>query len=88
MGDDGFPILPDHAKMDSDTRKAVMRAFLNWHYRESANVNRPGKLTAMDRGLQQQTERPGSLEGGYSKARIMDISFFYLSTYLLLLLSL
>ncbi|KAG2746279.1 hypothetical protein P692DRAFT_20876387 [Suillus brevipes Sb2] len=32
MGDDGFPILPDHAEMDSDTRKAVVRAFLNWHY--------------------------------------------------------
>jgi hypothetical protein len=69
MGDDGFPILPDHAEMDSDTRKAVVRAFLNWHYRESANVNGPGELTAMDRGLQRQTERPGSLEGGHSKAR-------------------
>ncbi|KAG2744598.1 hypothetical protein P692DRAFT_20703094, partial [Suillus brevipes Sb2] len=34
MGDDGFPILPDHAKMDSDTWKAVVRAFLNWHYQD------------------------------------------------------
>ncbi|KAG1766483.1 hypothetical protein EV702DRAFT_1050658 [Suillus placidus] len=32
MGEDGFPILPNHAEMDSDTRKAVVRAFLNWHY--------------------------------------------------------
>ncbi|KAG2748120.1 hypothetical protein P692DRAFT_20735432, partial [Suillus brevipes Sb2] len=34
MGDDGFPVLPDHAEMDSDTRKAVVRAFLNWHYQD------------------------------------------------------
>ncbi|KAG2745653.1 hypothetical protein P692DRAFT_20648441, partial [Suillus brevipes Sb2] len=34
MGDDGFPILPDHAEIDSDTRKAVVRAFLNWHYQD------------------------------------------------------
>ncbi|KAG2742514.1 hypothetical protein P692DRAFT_20879206 [Suillus brevipes Sb2] len=34
MGDDGFPILPDHAEMDSDTWKAVVRAFLNWHYQD------------------------------------------------------
>ncbi|KAG2341411.1 hypothetical protein BDR05DRAFT_949740 [Suillus weaverae] len=32
IGDDGFPILPNHAEMDSDTRKAVVWAFLNWHY--------------------------------------------------------
>ncbi|KAG2744256.1 hypothetical protein P692DRAFT_20744172 [Suillus brevipes Sb2] len=37
MGDDGFPILPDHAKMDLDTRKAVMRAFLNWHYQDCSS---------------------------------------------------
>ncbi|KIK33288.1 hypothetical protein CY34DRAFT_99860, partial [Suillus luteus UH-Slu-Lm8-n1] len=34
MGDDGFPILPDHAEMDSDIRKAVVQAFLNWHYQD------------------------------------------------------
>ncbi|KAG1868330.1 hypothetical protein DFJ58DRAFT_723591 [Suillus subalutaceus] len=33
IGASGFPILPDHTDMDSDTRKAVVRAFLNWHYR-------------------------------------------------------
>ncbi|KAG1834636.1 hypothetical protein DFJ58DRAFT_735769 [Suillus subalutaceus] len=34
IGDNGCPILPDHATMDSDTRKAVVRAFLNWHYQD------------------------------------------------------
>ncbi|KAG1743974.1 uncharacterized protein EDB91DRAFT_1246858 [Suillus paluster] len=34
IGCDGLPILPDHGKMDSDTRKAVIRAFLNWHYQD------------------------------------------------------
>jgi hypothetical protein len=40
IGDDGFPVLPDYSDMDTDTRKAVVRAFLNWHYREwmSSNV--------------------------------------------------
>lgn len=33
VGGDGFPVLPDHANLDSDTRKAIVRAFLNWHYR-------------------------------------------------------
>jgi hypothetical protein len=41
MGEDGFPVLPDHAEMDSDTRKAVVRAFLNWHYRESKESVKP-----------------------------------------------
>ncbi|KAG1904982.1 uncharacterized protein F5891DRAFT_1183640 [Suillus fuscotomentosus] len=34
IGDDGFPVLPDHTQMDSDTYKAVVRAFLNWHYQD------------------------------------------------------
>ncbi|KAG0701031.1 hypothetical protein DFH29DRAFT_1000625 [Suillus ampliporus] len=28
------PVLPDHTEMDSDTRKAIMWAYLNWHYQE------------------------------------------------------
>ncbi|KAG1778651.1 hypothetical protein EV702DRAFT_1196164 [Suillus placidus] len=32
IGADGLPVLPDHAEMDSNTRKAIVRAFLNWHY--------------------------------------------------------
>ncbi|KAG1767941.1 hypothetical protein EDD22DRAFT_844276 [Suillus occidentalis] len=40
MGNDGFSILPDHVKINSDTWKAVVRAFLNWYYHKSANVNR------------------------------------------------
>ncbi|KAG1839431.1 hypothetical protein F4604DRAFT_1691278 [Suillus subluteus] len=32
IGASGFPILPDYTDMDSDTRKAIVRAFLNWHY--------------------------------------------------------
>ncbi|KAG1823864.1 uncharacterized protein BJ212DRAFT_1296390 [Suillus subaureus] len=32
IGGNGLPILLDHAEMDSDTWKAVVRAFLNWHY--------------------------------------------------------
>ncbi|KAG1884388.1 hypothetical protein F4604DRAFT_1677023 [Suillus subluteus] len=34
IGGNGLPILLDHAEMDSDTRKAVVRAFLNWHYQD------------------------------------------------------
>ncbi|KAG1891929.1 uncharacterized protein F5891DRAFT_986423 [Suillus fuscotomentosus] len=34
IGDDGFPVLPDHTQMDSDTRKVVVQAFLNWHYQD------------------------------------------------------
>ncbi|KAG1738082.1 uncharacterized protein EDB91DRAFT_1249378 [Suillus paluster] len=37
IGCDGLPILPDHGKMDSDTRKAVVRAFLNWHYQDCSS---------------------------------------------------
>ncbi|KAG2048897.1 hypothetical protein BDR06DRAFT_1012549 [Suillus hirtellus] len=33
MGIDGVPVLPDHESMDLDTQKAVVQAFLNWHYR-------------------------------------------------------
>ena len=32
IGGNGFPVLPDHAELDLDTRKAIVRAFLNWHY--------------------------------------------------------
>ncbi|KAG1766641.1 hypothetical protein EDD22DRAFT_950409 [Suillus occidentalis] len=32
IGGNGFPVLPDHADLDSDTQKAIVRAFLNWHY--------------------------------------------------------
>ncbi|KAG2082551.1 uncharacterized protein F5147DRAFT_660459 [Suillus discolor] len=32
IGDSGVPVLPNYDKMDSGTRKAVVRAFLNWHY--------------------------------------------------------
>ncbi|KAG0692325.1 hypothetical protein DFH29DRAFT_1008868 [Suillus ampliporus] len=32
IGDDGLPVLPDHTEMDSDMRKAIVRAYLNWHY--------------------------------------------------------
>ncbi|KAG1784526.1 uncharacterized protein HD556DRAFT_1451682 [Suillus plorans] len=32
IGDSGVPILPNYDEMDSGTRKAVVRAFLNWHY--------------------------------------------------------
>ncbi|KAG2743339.1 hypothetical protein P692DRAFT_20681146, partial [Suillus brevipes Sb2] len=34
IGGNRFPVLPDHADLDSDTRKAVVRAFLNWHYQD------------------------------------------------------
>ncbi|KAG1868422.1 hypothetical protein F4604DRAFT_1927292 [Suillus subluteus] len=36
-----FPILPDHVEMDSDTRKAVVWAFLNWHYYCSGKTKDP-----------------------------------------------
>ncbi|KAG2337827.1 hypothetical protein BDR05DRAFT_1004702 [Suillus weaverae] len=39
IGNDGFPILPNHAEMDSDTRKAVIQAFLNWHYSMTENCS-------------------------------------------------
>ncbi|KAG2345165.1 hypothetical protein BDR05DRAFT_998761 [Suillus weaverae] len=34
IGNDGFPIHLNHAEMDSDTQKAVIQAFLNWHYQD------------------------------------------------------
>lgn len=46
-GNDGFPILLDHTKMDSDIKKAAIQAFLNWHYCESVQVNMLDDLTAI-----------------------------------------
>ncbi|KAG2112360.1 uncharacterized protein F5147DRAFT_771426 [Suillus discolor] len=34
VGDDGYPLLPACDSMDLDTKKAVVRAFLTWHYRK------------------------------------------------------
>ncbi|KAG1856167.1 hypothetical protein F4604DRAFT_1932033 [Suillus subluteus] len=34
IGASGFPILPDYTDMDSNTRMAVVQAFLNWHYQD------------------------------------------------------
>ncbi|KAG2109992.1 uncharacterized protein F5147DRAFT_652162 [Suillus discolor] len=31
--DDGSPVIPEYVSMDLDTKKAVVRAFLTWHYR-------------------------------------------------------
>ncbi|KAG1752275.1 hypothetical protein EDD22DRAFT_850615 [Suillus occidentalis] len=39
MGNNRYSILPDHAKMDSDTQKAVVQAFLNWYYYKSVKVD-------------------------------------------------
>ncbi|KAG2052606.1 hypothetical protein BDR06DRAFT_1009454 [Suillus hirtellus] len=33
IGDDGYPVIPACASMDLDTKKAVIWAFLTWHYR-------------------------------------------------------
>ncbi|KAG1888941.1 uncharacterized protein F5891DRAFT_1199082 [Suillus fuscotomentosus] len=33
IGDDGYPVIPACASMDLDTKKAVVWAFLTWHYR-------------------------------------------------------
>ncbi|KAG2056551.1 hypothetical protein BDR06DRAFT_1005853 [Suillus hirtellus] len=33
IGDDGYPVIPEYVSMDLDTKKAVIRAFLTWHYR-------------------------------------------------------
>ncbi|KAG1882116.1 hypothetical protein F4604DRAFT_1678550 [Suillus subluteus] len=41
IGASGFPILPDYTDMDSDTRKAVVWAFLNWHYYCSGRTKDP-----------------------------------------------
>ncbi|KAG2092288.1 uncharacterized protein F5147DRAFT_779682 [Suillus discolor] len=34
VGDNGYPVLPACDSMDLDTKKAVVRAFLTWHYRK------------------------------------------------------
>ncbi|KAG1836716.1 hypothetical protein C8R48DRAFT_782882 [Suillus tomentosus] len=34
VGDNGYPVLPACDAMDLDTKKAVIRAFLTWHYRK------------------------------------------------------
>ncbi|KAG1844593.1 hypothetical protein C8R48DRAFT_780246 [Suillus tomentosus] len=34
LGDDGYPVLPACDSVDLDTKKAVIRAFLTWHYRK------------------------------------------------------
>ncbi|KAG1897291.1 uncharacterized protein F5891DRAFT_982684 [Suillus fuscotomentosus] len=34
VGDDGYPVLPACDSMDLDTKKAVVRTFLTWHYRK------------------------------------------------------
>ncbi|KAG1720699.1 hypothetical protein EDB19DRAFT_1835836 [Suillus lakei] len=34
IGANGLPVLPDHTNMDSDKRKAVVWAFLNWYYND------------------------------------------------------
>ncbi|KAG1730910.1 hypothetical protein EDB19DRAFT_1912750 [Suillus lakei] len=34
IGANGLPVLLDHTNMDSDKRKAVVRAFLNWYYKD------------------------------------------------------
>ncbi|KAG1786203.1 uncharacterized protein HD556DRAFT_1313650 [Suillus plorans] len=34
LGDDGYPVLPACNSVDLDTKKAVIRAFLTWHYRK------------------------------------------------------
>ncbi|KAG2085885.1 uncharacterized protein F5147DRAFT_659364 [Suillus discolor] len=34
VGDDGYPVLPPCDAMDLETKKAVIRAFLTWHYRK------------------------------------------------------
>ncbi|KAG1895092.1 uncharacterized protein F5891DRAFT_984542 [Suillus fuscotomentosus] len=34
VGDDGYPVVPAYGSMDLDTKKAVVRAFLTWHYRK------------------------------------------------------
>lgn len=58
MGDDGFPILPDHAEMDSDTRKAVVRAFLNWHYRECMKSVKSEQLNGLTALLEDCSGKP------------------------------
>ncbi|KAG2336362.1 hypothetical protein BDR05DRAFT_1005932 [Suillus weaverae] len=37
IGADGLPILLDHAEMDSNMRKAIVWAFLNWHYQDCSS---------------------------------------------------
>ncbi|KAG1823309.1 hypothetical protein EV424DRAFT_1346333 [Suillus variegatus] len=34
VGDNGYPVLPACDSMDLDTKKAVVHAFLTWHYRK------------------------------------------------------
>ncbi|KAG1849739.1 hypothetical protein F4604DRAFT_1934766 [Suillus subluteus] len=41
IGATGFPILLDHVEMDSDTWKAIVQAFLNWHYYCSGKTKDP-----------------------------------------------
>ncbi|KAG1771388.1 hypothetical protein EV702DRAFT_1049011 [Suillus placidus] len=77
MGKDGFPILLDHAEMDSDTQKAVVRAFLNWHYRKFITCCFSGPSDSIDRGLQWQAQGPGALEGSHTKARQAHSSAIY-----------
>jgi hypothetical protein len=40
VGDDGYPVVPAYGSMDLDTKKAVVRAFLTWHYSASISVIR------------------------------------------------
>lgn len=39
VGDDGYPMLPACDAMDLDTKKAVIRAFLTWHYSGSMSAS-------------------------------------------------
>ncbi|KAG1751737.1 hypothetical protein EDB19DRAFT_2000457 [Suillus lakei] len=34
IGANGLPVLLDHTNMDSDKKKVVVRAFLNWYYKD------------------------------------------------------
>ncbi|KAG1797828.1 uncharacterized protein HD556DRAFT_1440788 [Suillus plorans] len=54
IGDDGFPVLLDHTQMDSDTRKAVVRAFLNWHYQDC--TGRPKEVVPWKEVIPRQEE--------------------------------
>ncbi|KAG2060994.1 hypothetical protein BDR06DRAFT_1002186 [Suillus hirtellus] len=34
IGDDGYPVIPEYVSMDLDIKKAIVQAFLTWHYRK------------------------------------------------------
>jgi hypothetical protein len=39
VGENGYPVLPACDAMDLDTKKAVIRAFLTWHYSGSMTAS-------------------------------------------------